>query len=461
MSLRTAAVRARNEFVKRELVTALRPINLKGAPPAPVRGGTAQQPKASQPPPSSNIPAATLIHHYGFRSTDPSATSNRITRLASITFAAGFAERTQRNNAAAAKDLTPETLKTLGGEPNRMHLEAQMIEFANASLTGGFTWLVTKYSGRKRATRIRAFNTPAHVSPLALGVFPLACIDMTPEAFLEPPPAEAIAEDDDSKAKSPTWSRSARNPSVQFTAPTKLQIELHLSRLPMSEQRKRHVESSVANLDWTFVAEQYEIAKKHFASAERYSVRNARKADLAEVAKKKLKQRGTSTDESEIGAETEAAVSVSVADDATLAASAAPTSEEPTVEQQPSQTPEAGESMPRGEGQLLGDGSIFYQLADGSQEFVRQDGSRAIVRVDGTHEEYLASNLLRFLVRPDKVQVWPSHETASELLQSLIFPDGTTTYEYRTGASITIYPDRRKVTKFSDGSIHEELPPAE
>jgi hypothetical protein len=123
--------------------------------------------------------------------------------------------------------------------------------------------------------------------------------------------------------------------------------------------------------------------------------------------------------------------------------------------------PSGPRPMPEGNGEQLDDGSVAFTFPDGSQEFIRADGTRSVIRVDGQQEEYTANGVLHFYVKANGTQVWPSHEEGQDLLRTLVEADGTTVYEYRTGASITKYPNGDTKTVYSDGQEVIEKAPAE
>ena len=290
----------RTSQLHQRLALALKGSGKSPAGP-PAHGFTTAKHQGGTAAPST----AQLIQKYAFQDSNPTSASATITRLASASFACGFSTRstaaspatsavwTDRLTAVAVASVRPDhgTTTSSGDASNppdvaetRAVLEARLVEFASATLTGGVTWLVFE------PTRgiVEVLNTPMHVSPLALGYYPLAAIDMSPEAVLALP--SALDDQPAVVVKPPSWSRAARNKSIEFTAPTAYAIRVCPSQVPPSEQRRQHARRSVACLDWGFVASQLEAAEAWYASDARKASRDSRKSKLAAAASGRLPQ---------------------------------------------------------------------------------------------------------------------------------------------------------------------------
>eukprot|EP00672_Neobodo_designis_P020955 CAMPEP_0174831792 /NCGR_PEP_ID=MMETSP1114-20130205/3307_1 /TAXON_ID=312471 /ORGANISM="Neobodo designis, Strain CCAP 1951/1" /LENGTH=517 /DNA_ID=CAMNT_0016065635 /DNA_START=43 /DNA_END=1596 /DNA_ORIENTATION=+ len=502
-----AAVTARNASVRAKLSTALRSAQMKGAPRMPVRGPTS--PPAQQP---ASVPVAAVIGRYGFSNPDPKSHAAKVTRLAALSFAgamAGKSVSSSSSSASANLELTP-ALAAAMGPGGAAAVADELREFAAASLTGGFTWLVVRgdrleeqaaaaaadeagaSSSSMSSPAVEVLNTPAHVSPLMLGYYPLACIDMTPEAYLVPPSAE-VEEAGRAPATPtpPTWSRAARNKSVTFSPPAAFALPTPASDIAPSVRRAEHAAACVANLDWQFIGEQFEKARAWYLSDERRAKRQARQQALASRALGRAAPKSQAAVDVEEDATTIAAAAAMGTDEV----ASPPSSEElPSAASSSSASAESSDvvppadpavmaeattgvaaeadaqaardvaaeedaalmsaeprPMPEGPGETLQDGSVLFHLPDGSQEFVREDGTRAVVRPDQQTEEYSANGVLQSYVKADGTQVWPYHDETQDIRRTIISPDGTTTYEYRGGMAIVKYPDGRSKTVYSDG----------
>jgi hypothetical protein len=472
----------RNAAVQLRLAEALRPRSLaKGAPPTPQPGKNAggSSAAASTQAGKKLVSAADVIRTFAFTDPNPQSPASKAVRLASITFGGGLAARTC---SSAGKDNSADQKVSMEfsgaiGDSGVQAFGRRWADVAASTLTGGFSWLLVQPDA---PGTLHVANMPAHVSPLALGLYPVACVDMTAEAVMALPTPPSTAGGETATAKgnhaAPAWSRAYRNATVRFEAPQAKEFSVVPHLEPLSLQRRRHAQSSVAAVDWEFVESQFARAAEWASSESRRQRQAARRSELEEAAKSRLPSRTVHVEEliddaSLAAAGAEPAVPTTAnqgASNATTDASgqgmaAATPVEQPARDDALNDPPKRADEEPAkavGEGQELADGSIFYTLSDGSHEYVRTDATRAIVRPDGTQEEFLASGLMKLKVTPDKTQVWYNHETGSDLARTLVYADGTTTYEYRNGGAITKHADGRTTTRYSNGTVEETAPAA-
>lgn len=331
-------------------------------------------------------------------------------------------------------------------------LEDTLAEFAVNRRDAGFTWLVYNpnasnpnvyqnnnhmQSSQQQSDvptgRLEAVNLPGSTSPVVLGMWPIACINVTTETIVDAfNEANQVAD----TSKAPSWSRASRNPSSsgtqQSTAPVNEQTLTDLRRASATKQCQ--------SLDIAFIEAQLGAALDYFASPEYTAAAQQRQADLTRTAQqtvvksfdnvemetvRSLKQATAAQDAAAKTAAAAAAAKASTDATATLAAATSATSS--TVDPVPDKAEEGPSPDTIVAEGMCDDGTTRYTT--------RQNGIVTYSYANGTTTD----------VYPDGRQV-----AYTSGLTTTSYPDGTVHYLYANGATVEIRPDG---TKYVNGVL--------
>ena len=178
-----------------------------------------------------------------------------------------------------------------------------MTQFAINRLDGGYTWLVfnSSHPFRKKkylevlkgsedhhpVRRLQFLNLPATQTPLILGLWPIACVDVTNERVADEFVQRSLlhcssghssfemggdSTNNNNNGSAPSWSRRFRNPRAIATS-----ILHHSSSIrntssgentSLTELRTSIVQRQVESLQWVFLSKQLAAAKKYYGELE-------------------------------------------------------------------------------------------------------------------------------------------------------------------------------------------------
>ncbi|KAH9577185.1 Manganese/iron superoxide dismutase [Trypanosoma melophagium] len=391
------------------------------------------------------LPLTAMVDHVAFMKRPClSCLRKRIHFLASEEFCKNLEQKCKQDGGIVPPEWENIVVKQFGTLAN---LEKEIVMYATSRREPGWTWLVFDKE-RVEGHRLVVMNLPANRTPLILGLWPLAVINMTESALLstlESKPAVANA-----KVTHPSWSRAARNPLAAVTATRSVGLLCTpadftaISSKGLSDLRKQVVQEAVSKLNWNFILQQWQQAEIYYSSAAREEKIRAQRTKLeretALAAMSKLRDSGATiltSDSVEIttGGSDKGTVKVDKKEGEKLSSQTTQKStvnvEEKTTMTSATVAENKGTSTET-ENTGVDEDPKSAQLADGTWQYLYKNGDVTLLRPDGT----------RVFKKSD--------------LTTTAFADGSTLYEYPNNTSILDRVDGVRITTFADGTKQEE-----
>ena len=158
------------------------------------------------------------------------------------------------------------------------HFEDELRTFAMNKGVPGWTWVVWNpkwkpptqcepdiegVAKRTTAGRIEIVNFPGNMTPITVGLWPLACIDVTDRAVTREFARVAESTTLSEPSLAPPWSRAARNPQAAVTREVDPRAQGYVT---LDSLRRAIVSRSIAALNYSFLDIQLGSALKHYAT---------------------------------------------------------------------------------------------------------------------------------------------------------------------------------------------------
>ncbi|ORC93483.1 uncharacterized protein TM35_000013600 [Trypanosoma theileri] len=395
------------------------------------------------------LPLTAVVDHVAFMKRPClSCLRQRVHFLASEEFCKNLEQKCTQEGGTLPAEWENIVMKQFG---TLTHLEKEIMMYATSRREPGWTWLVFDKE-RIEGHRLVVMNLPANKTPLILGLWPLAVINMTESALLSALESKPVVTN--AKVTYPSWSRAARNPLAAVT-PTR---NVGLSGTPtditdnnsksLSDLRKQVAQKAVSKLNWNFILQQWQQAEAYYASTAREEKIRAQRTKLereaALAAMSKLRDSGATiltSDSVEIitGGSNTGASKVDKKEGEKLSTQTTQKStvnvgEETTTTTTTTSTTveENKETSTKTESTGVDEDPKSTQLPDGTWQYLYKNGDVTLLRPDGT-------------------RVFKKKE-----LTTTAFADGSTLYEYPNNTSILDRVDGVRVTTFADGTKQEE-----
>ncbi|CBH10665.1 hypothetical protein, conserved [Trypanosoma brucei gambiense DAL972] len=349
---------------------------------------------------------------------------HRINFLASEDFCYDFVERCGCGTDGA---LPPEWRCIVERQFGSMAaLVEELVIHASNRREAGWTWLV--YDAQQAGERpLLVVNMPAQRSPLLLGLWPLAVVNVTEAVLVEAVRAESSGSV--AAAPPPPWCRAARASLYD----TKAAAEAFAMTAPMSEGvgkklseiREKVARDAVSRMNWGFILQQLKKAETYYASSDR--------GEKIRVHRMKLEREAVTKAMSGLrdsGATflTHDTVEVTT----TPSANSEPSSPERVPGVQAKQPQTEGMDPCKNKASAEPDPKCT-QLPDGTWQYSYRNGDVTLLKPDGT-------------------RVFRKRE-----LTTTAYPDGSMLFQYANNTSILDRADGVRVTTFEDGTTKEEM----